>query len=128
MNNIQLETKSIAGTKDNLNQMIVWTNCTLKQNRLVITRTLKKSGLEQVYICKKEWDNDYLINTIFASGRYSHSFTQYKGLSGWARVYDTSVYEDTGEVIVFNRFRETFGASANRWISIANEITGYNAS
>ena len=128
MNNIQLETKSIAGTKDNLNQMIVWTNCTLKQNRLVITRTLKKSGLEQVYICKKEWDNDYLINTIFASGRYSHSFTQYKGLSGWARVYDTSVYEDTGEVIVFNRFRETFGTSANRWISIANEITGYNAS
>ena len=128
MNNIQLETKSIAGTKDNLNQMIVWTNCTLNQNRLVITRTLKKSGLEQVYICKKEWDNDYLINTIFASGRYSHSFTQYKGLSGWARVYDTSVYEDTGEVIVFNRFRETFGASANRWISIANEITGYNAS
>ena len=128
MNNIQLETKSIAGTKDNLNQMIVWTNCTLKQNRLVITRTLKKSGLEQVYVCKKEWDNDYLINTIFASGRYSHSFTQYKGLSGWARVYDTGVYEDTGEVIVFNRFRETFGASANRWISIANEITGYNAS
>ena len=128
MNNIQLETKSIAGTKDNLNQMIVWTNCTLKQNRLVITRTLKKSGLEQVYICKKEWDNDYLINTIFASGRYSHSFTQYKGLSGWARVYDTGVYEDTGEVIVFNRFRETFGTSANRWISIANEITGYNAS
>ena len=128
MNNIQLETKSIAGTKDNLNQMIVWTNCTLKQNRLVITRTLKKSGLEQVYVCKKEWDNDYLINTIFASGRYSHSFTQYKGLSGWARVYDTSVYEDTGEVIGFNRFRETFGASANRWISIANEITGYNAS
>ena len=128
MNNIQLETKSIAGTKDNLNQMIVWTNCTLKQNRLVITRTLKKSGLEQVYICKKEWDNDYLINTIFASGRYSHSFTQYKGLSGWARVYDTGVYEDTGEVIVFNRFRETFGTSANRWISIANEITGYDAS
>tara|TARA_Y100000004_G_scaffold158764_1_gene185258 strand:- start:4287 stop:4667 length:381 start_codon:yes stop_codon:yes gene_type:complete len=118
--------KSIAGTKDNLKEMIVWTNCTLKQNRLIITRTLKQTGLEQVYICKKEWANDYLINTIWASGRYSHSFTQYKGLSGFARVYDTEHFKNTGEVIVFDDFRNYFGASANRWIAVANEISGYD--
>ena len=47
-------------------------------------------------------------------------------MSGFARVYDTEHFKNTGEVIVFDDFRNYFGASANRWIAVANEISGYD--
>ena len=112
--------------KDNFKELIVWTDCTLKNNHLIITRELKKSGLYQVYVCDKSASTGYLKD-IQNAGRFDYAFRQYNGMKNIRAVYDSIEYGKTGEVKVSKNFSQAFGRSANKWVEVANQITGYNA-
>lgn len=122
-----LLTKNILDTNaDNFKELIVWTDCTLKDNRLIITRELKQSGLYQVYVCDKSATTGYLKD-IQNAGRFDYAFRQHKGMKNIRAVYDSIEYKKSGNIQVSKNFSQAFGRSANKWVEVANQITGYNA-
>lgn len=127
MKKFNLLSKNIFDTNaDNFKELVVWLDCTLKNNHLIITRDLKKSGLKQVYICSKSATTDYLKD-VQNKGRFDYAFRQYNGLKDIKAVYDSVEYEKTGTLQVSQHLAKTFGKrDANQWVKVANQLTGYS--
>tara|TARA_A100001035_G_scaffold250804_1_gene222378 strand:+ start:786 stop:1175 length:390 start_codon:yes stop_codon:yes gene_type:complete len=88
-------------------------------NRLILVRTLKRTGLVQVYISTKTHSN---IKDIFDNGQFSWVFNKYRGQMDIKPAFDTAKYTTSKKRHTAGSFKGFFKNDYKNYYEVCKKI------
>lgn len=88
-------------------------------NRLILVRTLKRSGLVQVYISTKTHSN---IKDIFDNGQWSWVFNKYRGQMEIKPAFDTAKFTTTNKRHTAGSFKGFFKTEYKNYYEVCKKV------